>query len=368
MGILNNTGYTNVLSSLIYYINDGILGSIIFTYKSFIPLKAQIVFLSYYDALLNNVLLLKMNEYFLYKNDYSSMLVSKDCSLTLDIILNSTYNNTMGYTYLTMSNSIFFIKFFFFFSNYIVSLLSIFSIFIIFFFMNYKKKIFNPFIILFRKVIWETEQNLVSLEDFFIILSFYIAYVLHFGSLFIPIVKTASYFFKINKFLVIFFSILVGLLPLYFTIKAGTFIFYYIKGVSNDNNIYVSSMNDTMGLLSTLLRYIVQSVRWVLFFLFFFALQIFLYEINYSFIINDSFANGSQNSLSLFGGFNNNLFIYLSYVLFRVIFELLDFLFVAVVQLSAFLVVLFWLLGFLFSSQLPSIFESFFLVYRNNNI
>ena len=313
---------------------------------------------------------IEINKYSLYKNNYITEIPVAQGKV-LDIICSYTYGTNVSSAAVSLKQSSFFDSLYFVFFNHIVVFLFLFVLFFIVFSITYNRKVFKPFVVFFRKVVWESEQNLISLEDFFIVLSFYIAYVIHFGSLFIPVMKLAVFFYKVNKYLVYFFSVLVGFLPLYFTYQASIFIFYYLKGVSNDRNMYVMSVNDVMGKLSSLLRYLVQSIRWFLFFLFLFAFHIFLYEIKhtsfaiYTFSLNT--VNTCDPNYTIFTGFNNNIIVYCMYTAFRVYLELLDFIFVAVVQLSAFLIVLFWLLGFLFSNQIPSIFEFFFYEYKKSS-
>lgn len=230
----------------------------------------------------------------------------------------------------------------------------------------YRGSFFKPLVSLLNRVFFEAEQNIICLEDFMVIVSMYLSYTLYFGSIYIPVSVTSVFMFRFCKLIMFLFIAIVLAVPVYFIIQSGAMVFYYIKGSSNDNSIYVSAMNDTMGLVSTILRYSVQSIRWFLFFLFYFALQLFMYEIKYVLVFSDSFDCFINQYPTLLGGFNSNLGVYLVYAVVRVWFEIVDFIFVTVVQLSAFIVVLFWLLGFLFSTKLPSMFESSYMYNRAN--
>lgn len=356
--------YDNAIFHVLCYLDNNIFGSIIYTYKNFIPLNTRTYIGDYCTILYSYIDFFEIDMYVLYKNNYCVEIPNSHKQL-IGILYKDVYPTNIMFSYTNIHINNLQNTTFTLFHNHLFPLLFLTLLFSTVFLFMYKITLFKPLVVFFRKVIWETEQNLVSLEDFFIILAFYLAYILHFGSIFIPIMKVALFFFKFTKCLIFCFSAIVSFLPIYFIWQTGVFIFYYIKGSSNDNNVFVAALNDTMGLLSTLLRYLVQAIRWFLFFLFYFLLQLFLYEIKYILIFTDSYANGYQSNFGVFGGFDTNILVYVIYVVARILFEILDFVFVAVVQLSAFLVVLFWLLGFLFSNTIPSIFEFFYQEYRN---
>jgi hypothetical protein len=312
-----------------------------FTYSAHLFFNEKFInfFLEYSSILINNI-----HYYEILNNGIVNPTCTSLGTLNQDNSLYSIYTYIYGsdvsYNVFTQQIDNFGGYFFFFLTNYFVVFFSTTVLFLVSIFFLKKKKVFKPFAVLLKKVQWEAEQNLMTVEDFYIVLLFYVFYLVNFGSLFVHQLQISYIFFFFSKLICFFFSILVMLLPIFFFKKTGIFMFFYIKGVSNDNNLYVSAVNDMMGKLSVVLRYSVQSIRWFLFFLFFFIFQIFLYEIKYFYMFDSVLSNGTQFSYTI-GGLNINIFIYILQTLFRVIFELVDFFFVMAVQLSAFIVVLF---------------------------
>ena len=348
--------YDNLTYNLINYIDSFGTFNSAFIYKSFKPLSNFGLVYEYINYTGGNLNFLGFNN---FKSNSLNYTVSTTLNYGfLDIILNNVYSDSNSYKYVVLENSSYTLGFKPLIMSVLVQLIKVYIFICLAVFTLFKLSFFKPLETFVNKVSLESEQNLFCFEDFTIIMGVYFVYIINFSSVYIPVASMHTLFFQAIKFTSMLLCILIAFLPTYFVWSAGIYVFYYIKGSSNDTNLVVGALNDFMGLLSTVLRYFVQSVRWVLFFLCYYALQLFFYEVKLSDSSNNAVNFFNTNSMATFSSFNSNSFMYLVYVMFRVWFELMDFFFVTLVQLSAFIVVLFWLLGFLFSTVLPNIFEN----------
>ena len=137
-------------------------------------------------------------------------------------------------------------------------------------------------------------------------------------------------------------------IPVFFFINNGIFIITNIKGSLKRENLFIVLIEDSSSVLTYLIRYFLQSIRWLL-------------VLTSSFLINENF----YETFSIFNLFSNvSNSIYDSFTFKQMLvslvkgsLEYLDLLFMISVQLGIFCVLLFWLLSFLFSTNIKNIFE-----------
>lgn len=220
------------------------------------------------------------------------------------------------------------------------------------FIKNYSK------IKIFKTLIKEVDQEFSNFEDYFFWF-FVISSTIIYSSNYISIVKVLAICLYTYTFLII---ATVFFIPFYITFVFFNDLSSKIKGYSNEESEYVHTLLDYMTFTAFCLRFILQCIRWFLIVgtYMFFHEYFFEMEVNPGIKVFNNMLGFSTENM-----YKDNLGLK-PFSIFRIIFEYLDVLFVALIQTIAFFVVILWLFNFLFSYSNKNLFECF-LYFRQDH-
>ena len=139
-------------------------------------------------------------------------------------------------------------------------------------------------------------------------------------------------------------------LPLIFVLNIAIFFLLAVKGFSKKNKTFKVLVEDFFSVTTFYFRYLLQNIRWLLMSVPLFMLSEFIF----GFRLKKTFYFSQEIKCS------TTCFNKLSTVLSKsvqTVIELLDFFFMHIVQISAFVVLNFWLFSFIFSTTLKNFYE-----------
>lgn len=225
--------------------------------------------------------------------------------------------------------------YFFFFVGIIYGLSIVFVLFskqIIRFYNN------STLVFIIKRFFNQIEQQIGNFEDFMLlIILFSIIFLLNFCYFYnFNIGKIFNYFMTIC----LFFSIVI---PARIIFYFGNSFIVYIKGSSLYKKSKVELIYDLTNLFAFFLRFLLQLIRLVLLFLFYFLIHEYIFDIPKNWLTNYSqtYAPNDQNNITL------SIILIL-----RWLFEFFDSLMTIFTQITAFFLISFWLFSFLYTTVL----------------
>lgn len=199
--------------------------------------------------------------------------------------------------------------------------------------------------IIFSKIFSILEQDIFNLDDFNLIFFFLFGTFITFLIMFFKSINLTNLLSYVIHYSFCYFLLSAIILPISLMFTYGLKFLLILKGSIKKPSILNNILEDSISILTFFIRFSLQIARWALIIITFFLLHEFYYE--------------TKINSSEFINYNYNFFNYFI-LLIRNSLEFIDVLFIFSVQIIAFFSVLFWLLGFLFSTSISSIFELFF--------
>lgn len=278
---------------------------------------------------------------------YDQICHSYSLFYTNKFSLNTTFNNkSNSFDFISLNKTTTVLNVFNLFTNLLTFLIFLFFIFITISVFFDKKVFFYV-----KKFSVFTDKRMFSLQDslFFIFFYFLSVSTLLFFSLKVLNYFSIGYFFLLTNLLFVLTLILQVLLLFFF--NTSLFTFSLLTGSLKSNTFFRNVFDDCFGVLAYVIKYLLQSARWGL------ILGV-MFVTNESLYFSLSFFDCFQFDHTLAGASYTSVSIYsilLNIIMFVV--EAFDTIFLLSIQSALFIILIFLVFSFMFSSSVSNYLE-----------